>query len=147
MPDKDIILIGAPVDSGKDRRGCLMGPDAYRTAGIAEALSDLGHRVSDRGNLSPAATPPIHFPCIAPGSSRLRTGHRGPTTPSLDGIAAKYAIFEGTAHPRRARARPTGPKRPPRAPRHQDTQVQADSIQHALNNTHHTLSIRDPQGT
>ena len=59
MPDKDIILIGAPVDSGKDRRGCLMGPDAYRTAGIAEALSDLGHRVSDRGNLSPAATPPL----------------------------------------------------------------------------------------
>ncbi|MBE0452053.1 arginase [Roseovarius autotrophicus] len=58
MPAKDIILIGAPVDSGKDRRGCLMGPDAYRTAGIAEALADLGHRVSDRGNLSPPPTVP-----------------------------------------------------------------------------------------
>jgi arginase len=31
-----------------------MGPDAYRTAGIAEALSDLGHGVSDLGNLTPA---------------------------------------------------------------------------------------------
>ncbi|MGX0904191.1 arginase [Roseovarius sp. MBR-79] len=58
MSVKDIILIGAPVDSGKDRRGCLMGPDAYRTAGIAEALRDLGHRVSDRGNLAPAPAAP-----------------------------------------------------------------------------------------
>ena len=31
-----------------------MGPDAYRTAGIAETLSDLGHTVQDLGNLTPA---------------------------------------------------------------------------------------------
>lgn len=74
MSAKDIILIGAPVDSGKDRRGCLMGPDAYRTAGIAEALRDLGHRVSDRGNLAPApaerasAMPPhVHAPAETAG--------------------------------------------------------------------------------
>jgi arginase len=48
------ILIGAPVDCGKRRRGCLMGPDAYRTAGLAEALIALGHTVEDRGNLAPA---------------------------------------------------------------------------------------------
>ncbi len=54
----DIILIGAPVDSGKRRAGCLMGPDAYRTAGLAEALRDLGHAVSDWGNLSPASHQP-----------------------------------------------------------------------------------------
>jgi len=53
MNARDIILIGAPVDSGKRRRGCLMGPDAFRVAGLAEALESLGHRVSDRGNLSP----------------------------------------------------------------------------------------------
>ncbi|WP_299962240.1 arginase [uncultured Roseobacter sp.] len=53
MTDPTILLIGAPVDSGKRRRGCLMGPDAYRTAGLAEALSDLGHRVEDRGNVAP----------------------------------------------------------------------------------------------
>ena len=29
MTPQTILLIGAPVDSGKDRRGCLMGPDAY----------------------------------------------------------------------------------------------------------------------
>ncbi|MBC7165477.1 MAG: arginase [Roseovarius sp.] len=74
MPGKDIILIGAPVDSGKDRRGCLMGPDAYRTAGIAEALTGLGHRVRDRGNLSPAPRAPargmpphIHAPAETAG--------------------------------------------------------------------------------
>ena len=52
MTQKNIILIGAPVDCGKRRRGCLMGPDAYRTAGLAEALTALGHSVTDRGNLA-----------------------------------------------------------------------------------------------
>lgn len=54
MTPKTCILIGAPVDSGKRRRGCLMGPDAYRTAGLAESLTALGHDVIDRGNLLPA---------------------------------------------------------------------------------------------
>ncbi|MDX5403307.1 MAG: arginase [Rhodobacterales bacterium] len=59
MTPQDIILIGCPVDSGKRSRGCLMGPDAYRTAGLAEAMTDLGHRVTDMGNLVPApVTPP-----------------------------------------------------------------------------------------
>lgn len=54
MPQKQVILIGAPVDCGKRRRGCLMGPDAYRTAGLAEAITALGHRCTDWGNLAPA---------------------------------------------------------------------------------------------
>ena len=41
------------MDCGKRRRGCLMGPDAYRTAGIAEAIAELGHTVEDIGNLAP----------------------------------------------------------------------------------------------
>ncbi len=41
------------MDSGKRRQGCRMGPDAYRVAGIASALGDLGHDVSDMGNVSP----------------------------------------------------------------------------------------------
>lgn len=55
MESKNCILIGAPVDSGKRRRGCLMGPDAYRTADLAEALRALGYRVEDRGNVAPFA--------------------------------------------------------------------------------------------
>lgn len=53
MTPKTCILVGAPVDSGKRRRGCIMGPDAYRTAGLAESLTELGHTVIDTGNVVP----------------------------------------------------------------------------------------------
>ena len=46
------ILIGAPIDSGQKRAGCLMGPAAYRVAGIAAAIRDQGHSVEDWGDLS-----------------------------------------------------------------------------------------------
>ncbi len=62
MPDQHCILVGCPMDSGKGRKGCLMGPDAYRTAGIAEALKALGHEVSDRGNLAPRPFTPREHP-------------------------------------------------------------------------------------
>lgn len=58
MTRKTCILIGAPIDCGKARRGCLMGPDSYRTAGLADALGDLGHKVRDMGNLTPASHAP-----------------------------------------------------------------------------------------
>lgn len=51
MTHTTCILIGAPVDSGKHRKGCLMGPDAYRIAGLPTALTDLGYRVVDMGNV------------------------------------------------------------------------------------------------
>ncbi|HGG05981.1 MAG TPA: arginase, partial [Aliiroseovarius sp.] len=56
---RNITLIGAPVDSGKRRRGCLMGPDAMRTAGLEQAITGLGHSVTDMGNLAPA---PVDIP-------------------------------------------------------------------------------------
>lgn len=52
---QNIVLVGAPLDCGKARKGCLMGPDAYRTAGIARALTALGHSVTDLGNVAPDA--------------------------------------------------------------------------------------------
>ena len=58
MSTQNCILIGAPVDSGKRRAGCLMGPDAYRTVGLSKALTDLGHQVTDLGTVAPAAHPP-----------------------------------------------------------------------------------------
>lgn len=67
MSHHTCILIGAPVDSGKQRRGCLMGPDAYRTAGLIESLRDLGHDVVDAGNVQrpdrdlPAPDAKIHY--------------------------------------------------------------------------------------
>lgn len=49
-----ITLIGAPIDDGNAQRGCLMGPDALRTAGLVRALRSLGHEVEDAGNLVPS---------------------------------------------------------------------------------------------
>ena len=45
------ILIGAPVDSGQQRPGCLMGPAAYRVARLPQTLAALGHTVEDLGDL------------------------------------------------------------------------------------------------
>ncbi|KUJ80015.1 arginase [Ruegeria profundi] len=61
MDNKHVILVGAPMDAGKRRQGCRMGPDAYRVAGLDQALIDLGHQVSDIGNVSPDKTDvPLH---------------------------------------------------------------------------------------
>ena len=62
MTPQHVILQGAPLDCGKIRRGCIMGPDAYRTAGLAEALESLGHRVTDIGNVTPAPFDDIPHP-------------------------------------------------------------------------------------
>lgn len=48
------VLIGAPVECGASQAGCLMGPDAFRTAGLTRVLESLGKTVSDLGNLQPA---------------------------------------------------------------------------------------------
>lgn len=62
MTSKNCVLIGAPVDCGKRRQGCLMGPDAYRVAEIVQTLRDLGHSVEDMGNLTPSKTDEISPP-------------------------------------------------------------------------------------
>ncbi len=59
---KTCILIGAPIDTGQRREGCLMGPAAYRVAGIAQSLQALGLRVVDRGDVAPAALPAAACP-------------------------------------------------------------------------------------
>ena len=53
MTPQHCILQGAPLDCGKVNRGCIMGPDAYRTAGLGAALESLGHSVEDIGNVAP----------------------------------------------------------------------------------------------
>lgn len=74
------ILLGAPVDEGQRRPGCLMGPAAYRVAGIADTLATLGHSVEDRGDVIPAPAgqescdnPAIHhLPEIVSWTNALR---------------------------------------------------------------------------
>ncbi len=46
------ILIGAPIDDGQRRPGCVMGPAAYRVAGLAGAIAELGHGLQDWGDVA-----------------------------------------------------------------------------------------------
>ena len=64
-----ISLVGAPVESGQRNRGCLMGPAAYRVAGIERLLADLGHEVRDLGDLSAGVLP--HASCDNPAVDQL----------------------------------------------------------------------------
>lgn len=74
------ILIGAPVDQGQKRAGCVMGPMAYRVAGVGQTLQDLGHSVEDRGDIRPqipaALTHPNpaihHLPQIAAWTDAIK---------------------------------------------------------------------------
>ncbi|MCR9256808.1 MAG: arginase [Alphaproteobacteria bacterium] len=96
---RDCVLIGAPVDSGKRRRGCLMGPDALRVADLAGALSGLGHRVRDLGNVKPAeaakvtsANPAVH----ALGETVAWT--RALRTAAREAMPTGFPVFMGGDH-------------------------------------------------
>jgi arginase len=56
------ILIGAPIDTGQKNPGCIMGPAAYRVAGIAGAIRDLGHGVQDWGDVALGKLRDVTFP-------------------------------------------------------------------------------------
>lgn len=86
MTPRHIALIGAPLQAGSGRGGCLMGPDALRTAGLAAALAELGHTVTDHGNLAPP--PPDEAPA-AP--------HPNPAVRNLGAVAAWTAAVASAA--------------------------------------------------
>ena len=76
----DIHILGVPMDLGAGRRGVDMGPSAIRVARLARALTDLGHRLEDLGNVEvpvPEATSnPDHLhyvEAIAAACERART--------------------------------------------------------------------------
>ena len=48
----NIEMIGLPLDLGANRRGVDMGTSAIRIAGIADALTRIGHNVIDAGDLT-----------------------------------------------------------------------------------------------
>ena len=64
-----VVLIGAPIDEGQRRAGCVMGPAAYRVAGIAGAIRELGHWVEDWGDL--ALPEPAEATCPNPAVHSL----------------------------------------------------------------------------
>lgn len=65
MTGRTCVLIGAPIQEGAGRPGCNMGPNAYRAAGLAGALSALGLAVVDRGDIRPEPPRDIAHPNAA----------------------------------------------------------------------------------
>jgi arginase len=50
--ERRIEILGIPMDLGQNRRGVDMGPSSIRYARLQSALEELGHSVSDLGNIS-----------------------------------------------------------------------------------------------
>jgi arginase len=65
--ERKIALLGVATAAGAPIRGAGMGPEALRVAGLAEALLDLGHSVTDHGDLRR----PHPAPDAEPASWRL----------------------------------------------------------------------------
>ncbi len=101
MVQKKCLLIGAPIDSGKRRRGCMMGPDALRVAGLEAAIADLGIETRDLGNLAPdtSGAPPTgeetpHLHALA----ETIAWTRALIPAAQDAMAAGFPIFMGGDH-------------------------------------------------
>ncbi|WP_420012043.1 arginase [Tateyamaria sp.] len=97
MPSKEIHLIGAPVDCGKRRQGCLMGPDAYRTAGLADALRTLGHTVVDQGNVAPDPFEDVAEPTVYARAENI-AWTAAPSRAAQSACATALPIFMGGDH-------------------------------------------------
>ena len=75
-------LLGVPVETGSGRKGCNMGPNGLRAAGLVEALAGLGHDVVDLGDLEPAPRRAVSHP-----NTRLKA--LGETVSWLDALSKK----------------------------------------------------------
>lgn len=51
MNKLNISIIGVPMDHGQNRRGVDMGPSAIRYAGVVDRIEELGHSVTDEGDI------------------------------------------------------------------------------------------------
>src|SRR5215207_1928524 len=69
--NRNIELIGAPVDVGAGRRGCIMGSEALRVAELEATLASLGYRVADCGNVVPVADPSIRLEGAARNAAEI----------------------------------------------------------------------------
>lgn len=74
---RKVRLIGVPLDAGAGRGGCRMGPAALRIAGIADALTALGHTITDAGDLAPASVDGLNLAGSARDAARVAGWIRG----------------------------------------------------------------------
>lgn len=106
-------LIGAPTQDGAGRRGCNMGPNAYRAAGIAKMVQERGFRCVDQGDLAPEPFPvPPHpnpairsLPAFAAWTAALATAVRDATAQGIViTLGGDHSLSAGTLAGASARA-------------------------------------------
>lgn len=97
MTPTDIPLVSIPMDCGKPRPGCLMGPDALRTAHLAQALTALGHRVADWGTVAPGAFEDPGHPHLHAQAETIAWTHRISEV-AAQACAAGTPLFLGGDH-------------------------------------------------
>lgn len=98
MDSQEITLIGIPLEAGAGRRGCVMGPDALRAAGLAETLATLGHHVTDRGNIAPGPAPEIAVPGKANDAGLLAAWVRAIDKAANEANNDALPVFMGGDH-------------------------------------------------
>lgn len=75
--DRRLSLLGAPVETGASRRGCVMGPAALRIAEIGERLQRLGYAVTDHGDIRPSPVDGFELPGNARDAAEIAGWARG----------------------------------------------------------------------
>lgn len=95
----DCQIIGAPVEAGTQLKGCAGGPRALREAGIAKALADLGHRVTDTGDVAPPAAKPIpHANPAIRGLGEVSAWTSALSRAAYQAAGERFPIFLGGDH-------------------------------------------------
>lgn len=64
--EKNISIIGVPLDKGQSRRGVDMGPSAIRYAGVVKRLQNIGHSLVDCGDIQ------VEPDDVEPSNERLK---------------------------------------------------------------------------
>jgi len=104
MPShRDITLIGVPLEAGAGTRGACMGPDGYRTAGLGQCLSALGHEVRDLGDIAATPARPVSAPTGARNAAEVAAWMRAidaaaETALGLAAGAPSCPVFMGGDH-------------------------------------------------
>ncbi|KEP70598.1 arginase [Thioclava dalianensis] len=106
-------LLGAAIQTGASQPGCIMGPAALRTAGLAAVLSELDWEVTDLGDVTiapqepmPHANPAIHdlaetcawIKALAPAAQKAAAEHDLPVFMGGDHAMAAGTVSGIAAH-------------------------------------------------
>lgn len=92
-------IIGAPVQVGSGRMGCEMGPSALRTAGLAAALTELGHTLTDLGTVTLADIKPVsHGNAVLKALPEIVAWTDAIAKASYEAAAGAMPIFLGGDH-------------------------------------------------